>query len=358
MKKASSTTGSGESRSKLHDRLVAGLSAEFAVLPSGSRLPSTAELKERFGVASMTVTRALDVLVTRGEIVRIQGKGTFTACREIDTIYMLTPAPSPLWRPEDMLLTSVIEAGKKLGIVIRSIYATFSNRPEDIDWNSVKRIPDHAAVIVSGHWYHHLFGFLVERHCRVVYFSNSWDLHIIPEYPILLQWHRLELPHREAMLEAVRRLKAAGRRKIMLLHRCVHCATMGIQAFRAALQEHRIIHYPELELFCPENYNQLCEILEIRFSEVPDCDAAIAWHSTPAEAAATVLQRLGRTIPGDVSLISLDEHPRLETGDLPITVIDASPDGSGMAAVEILAQNPATPQVRKINYQIYDRKSV
>lgn len=341
-----------------HDQLVAELSTEFAVLPSGARLPSTAELKQRFGIASMTVTRALDTLVMRGEIVRIQGKGTFTACREIDTIYFLTPAPSPLWRPEDTILTSAIEAGQKLGIVIRSIYATFSNRPEDIDWNSVKRIPERAAVIVSGHWYHHLFDFLLERHCRVVYFSNSWDLHILPEYPIISQWHHLEMPYREAMCEAVRRLKAAKRRKIMLLHHCVHCGTMGILAFRAALRTHEIPHYPELELFCTDNYSQLCEILKTRFSEVPDCDAVLASHSLQAEAAIAVLRQLGRAIPGDISLLSLDEHPHLATGDLPVTVIDAAPDDSGAAAVEMLAQCPVMPQTRKLNYKVYDRKSV
>ena len=70
-----------ENAPSLHSQLVAGLSAEFGKLPPGTLLLSTAALKKRFNVAYMTVTRALDELVLRGEIVRFQGKGTFTATR-------------------------------------------------------------------------------------------------------------------------------------------------------------------------------------------------------------------------------------------------------------------------------------
>ena len=48
-------------------------SGEF---PPGSRLPSEAELAESYGVAKMTVRRALDVLRERGLIRTLHGRGS------------------------------------------------------------------------------------------------------------------------------------------------------------------------------------------------------------------------------------------------------------------------------------------
>lgn len=45
----------------------------------GDRLPSEAELCERFGVSRITVRRAVDELVNEGMLVRRQGVGTFVA---------------------------------------------------------------------------------------------------------------------------------------------------------------------------------------------------------------------------------------------------------------------------------------
>ncbi len=47
-----------------------------ATYPVGSRLPSEAELAETYGVAKMTVRRALDVLRERGLIRTLHGRGS------------------------------------------------------------------------------------------------------------------------------------------------------------------------------------------------------------------------------------------------------------------------------------------
>jgi len=44
--------------------------------PRGSRLPSEAELAESYGVAKMTVRRALEVLRERGMIRTLHGRGS------------------------------------------------------------------------------------------------------------------------------------------------------------------------------------------------------------------------------------------------------------------------------------------
>src|SRR5688572_30909719 len=47
--------------------------------PAGHRLPSESELVAKFGVARMTVNRALRELMEQGRIVRVAGVGSFVA---------------------------------------------------------------------------------------------------------------------------------------------------------------------------------------------------------------------------------------------------------------------------------------
>jgi GntR family transcriptional regulator len=49
--------------------------------PVGSRLPSEADLAESYGVAKMTVRRALDVLRERGLIRTLHGRGSVVVAR-------------------------------------------------------------------------------------------------------------------------------------------------------------------------------------------------------------------------------------------------------------------------------------
>lgn len=47
-------------------------------IPPDTRLPSEAELAQQYGVARMTVRRAIAQLRERGKVVTIHGRGTFT----------------------------------------------------------------------------------------------------------------------------------------------------------------------------------------------------------------------------------------------------------------------------------------
>lgn len=46
-------------------------------LAPDTRLPSEAELSEQYGVARVTVRRALEQLRGRGKVVTVQGRGTY-----------------------------------------------------------------------------------------------------------------------------------------------------------------------------------------------------------------------------------------------------------------------------------------
>ncbi|WP_406689591.1 GntR family transcriptional regulator [Saccharopolyspora sp. ID03-671] len=53
-------------------------------LPHGAALPSERDLAVRYGVSRLTVREAIGQLVTEGLLVRVRGKGTFTARPRID----------------------------------------------------------------------------------------------------------------------------------------------------------------------------------------------------------------------------------------------------------------------------------
>ena len=63
------------------EQVAQDLAQEIATgaLPPGSRLPSEAELAVIYGVARMTVRRAISSLVEAGKVTRLHGRGTFVA---------------------------------------------------------------------------------------------------------------------------------------------------------------------------------------------------------------------------------------------------------------------------------------
>ena len=344
---------------KRKNEIVAALSEEIRALPSGARLPATLELCRRFRCAGMTVTRALGELELRGEIYRINRRGTFVSCRELREVYVLVPAPGGRWPGATPVYNRILQEAERRGIPVHMIYITGDNIPSHIDRASVERIPVGGAVIVVSYWYHYVFRFLAERRCRVVLFDSFWDLSIQMDSEIAMTWCRLRLPLREAIGEAVRRLAAAGHRNILYLHRSVHCDTMGIRAFREALHREKIPSRPAWETYGEDDYQELYETLRKRLYELPECNAILARYPMQAEVAVAVLRQLKRRIPRDVSVISLEDHPRLLACTPPVTVVNSMPTGEAAGrALDMLAAGAATGESATLNFTVADRGSV
>ena len=51
----------------------------------GAKIPSEREFSEIFKISRMTVRKAIDLLIEKGLLVRIQGKGTFVSKPKIDS---------------------------------------------------------------------------------------------------------------------------------------------------------------------------------------------------------------------------------------------------------------------------------
>ncbi|MFN2217400.1 MAG: GntR family transcriptional regulator, partial [Anaerolineae bacterium] len=68
-------------------QLVGILRGQIAagVFRPGDRLPSEAQLCERYSVSPMTVRRAVNILVDQGVVIAEQGRGTFVKPLELGT---------------------------------------------------------------------------------------------------------------------------------------------------------------------------------------------------------------------------------------------------------------------------------
>lgn len=67
------------SATPVSEQVAAHIEADIddGTLAADTRLPSEVELADQYGVARVTVRRALDVLRARGKVITVHGKGTY-----------------------------------------------------------------------------------------------------------------------------------------------------------------------------------------------------------------------------------------------------------------------------------------
>ena len=207
-----------ENAASLHSQLVSGLSEEFSELPPGTRLPGTMELKKRFNVAYMTINRALDELAVRGDIVRFQGKGTFTATRSPALIYYLIHCPLELKVTPSPVLDNAMEQAERSGGKIKLVPLTKTDIPGDVDFQSIKTIPDGALVLLDNiNNYYYILDYLIKKDCKIVLVNSR------PEY--YLDWEKqlskisnIYIQRQECVFKAVEMLAKRNRKIPFLVH--------------------------------------------------------------------------------------------------------------------------------------------
>ncbi|MFI5893171.1 GntR family transcriptional regulator [Actinoplanes sp. NPDC051513] len=117
-------------------------------IAAGARLPSTAELKQRYGVNNMTVTRALAILKAEGLVEGHRGKSVVATGR-LPSVLRAALAP-PLRVPGNTTSTRLLEVGEgpaparvaaafglAVGdpVLVRSQLALLDGEPAELVWN-------------------------------------------------------------------------------------------------------------------------------------------------------------------------------------------------------------------------------
>ena len=81
-----------------------------AVFRPGDRLPSEAQLCERYGVSPMTVRRAINILVDQGVVLAEQGRGTFVKPLELGAAIFDLDRLQRLFRGEEPAAVKLLQA--------------------------------------------------------------------------------------------------------------------------------------------------------------------------------------------------------------------------------------------------------
>jgi DNA-binding GntR family transcriptional regulator len=90
-------------------RILLGQIAAGVFRP-GDRLPSEAQLCERYGVSPMTVRRVVNILADQGVVVAEQGRGTFVKPLELSTATFDLDGLKQLFRNEGQSTVKLLEA--------------------------------------------------------------------------------------------------------------------------------------------------------------------------------------------------------------------------------------------------------
>lgn len=352
------TLSSSENAPSLHSQLVAGLSEEFAQLPPGTKLPGTTALKQRFNVAYMTVTRALDELVLRGEIVRFQGKGTFTATRTPAVIYYLIHCPLEMKVDRTPILEGAFRQAELSGGKLQFVPLTKNDIQGDVDWNSIKTIPSRSLVLLDSIAnYRYILDYLIQKECKIVLVNNR------PEYytdwlPALQKISNIYLQRRECVIKAVELMAKRGRKNLFLIHEGPSWDNPIRKAFRDALAQYDLTFKFENELFASAKPGQCRARLMTFQNRVDSFDGIICLHPNQALETLNVLKSRSRTVPEDTSIICLNDSPLLAAGAVGISAFDLNLDECGRKAVKILYSTGNSPQEEYTEFSYKERNSI
>ena len=339
--------------------LAAQLSREFSTLSPGSRIPGGHVLAERLGAPYMTVVHALDELTLRGEIIRIPNKGSYIAEHRVRELFFLTPCPAAVYSYDTEVLDGVVREARHMGIRIRTIPVTQTNRLADIDWNSLGQLPDGAGVILSSlPDYCLVLGYLRERHCRIALLDNRSEgtsRHFAAE---LESFHRVVTPRGEAVVQALELFKAAGKNRVLLLHQGAHEDNPVRAAFRRGLADLGMPFSSKLELLIGNGYYSALGHLQTFLWQEYEFNAVLCATSASALACCDLFKRHKIRVPEDVAVIALNDAPVLETNDVAVTAVFWDPETAGQELVKLLVARNPQPETVRLPVCVARRKSV
>lgn len=355
--KSSSSLAFGN-RAERRNAMLAAMREEFAALPPGTRLPVGRELAERFGVSYVTMSRILGELLINDEIIRIPGKGTFTAHPTLKIIYYLIPCPEGMMEGKSAFLDGILRQAREVGVTVRFHVVSEHNDIRNIDTRNLARLPGNAAVIVDSSWYIPFFNTLNEKHCRVVFINCESEYLLCVEER--MHNYRMIFPgRRRAIAEAVKMLAAAGRKRILLIHNGPLFQSPDRSTFREALACNGLEYDVRLDIFnSPGAYSHVLDSITIVMALGCKFDAVLTTMPHAALAAYDALHTAGVKVPDDVSILSLAEHRMLEANPVPISVVTMDYLAAGAAAVRLmLEERPAALSI-ELPLKVIERQSV
>ncbi len=205
----------------LHQQLVSGLSSYIKDRLPGTRLPSEAALCHQYGLARMTVSKALNELEAKGFLERRQGSGTYVSL-EPNLVFLLSYAGllSDRSSSYDQLRTyfsGIMKAAHDFHLRVETLAVSPTNNPDDINFDFFRNITSASRVFVTP-WFYKVFELLAERRARVCLLHNQ-NLSILPvsSRAVIDDWCLQEMDRKTGVERLIRFWLGQGCQRIALL---------------------------------------------------------------------------------------------------------------------------------------------
>lgn len=316
-------------------------------LDPGARLPSELELAQQYGVAPMTVRRAMERLERGGIILRRRGSGTFVGSNP-----PRVPVESPgrvgfiLHDPTSPLLLglmhSVESALRDADLQTLVLFGGFSDRLE------CERIREAVAAGAQG--------LVIWSGCGPLALAEITRLHrrgfpvvLIDRCPTDLQVDCVLVDDAAGARATAEHLFALGHRRFAFLYGPEPLELSSISARLGGLREvlmagglsiTALSEHFHAQMVAQENLDATLEIARSLLAAPERPTAVFCANDALAQAMAVCLARLGVPVPADISLTGFDGLQYLPTG-LRLTTVRRDIARMGREAVRLLQERSA-----------------
>ncbi|MHC4872913.1 MAG: substrate-binding domain-containing protein [Planctomycetota bacterium] len=240
---------------------------------------------------------------------------------------------------------------------------SIKKHPEAIDWASLEKIPAGANVFVTSAWYGEIISYLQKRGVKGVFLSNQYEEDHLEAAETVNKslWPVITVDRFGAVKKVMEYLKNLRKQKTVILKRCEnqpnHPFRRGFESYISANPEleknfslkeyaNSIRNYSETEKLLLEIYEKY------NFDSLVFCSPDITF------AAVSVLQnKLNKTIPEDVAVISYRDNPEFLSQNPTITAFDFPWSDTGSEAVRIFNSEYNAASAVRFNASIIERGS-
>ncbi len=308
--------------------------------PPGSQLETEDKLSERYNVSRQTVRRAIGILEQDGLIIRKQGSGTYVSKRATS---------QPPTKNIGVVVTYMSDY--ILPSIIRGIEDGLSAAGYSFSLFSTGNRMDTEKLILSSFLERPVDGILIEGaktalpNPNLEYYRQFQSMGIplvfmSGYYSALGDSVYVVTDDRGGGKQATELLVAKGHRKIGGIFKADDM--QGHERFAGFIEAARAndveLHDSAIHWFTTETRDSLFEPgnIERIIDSFKDCTAVICYNDQIAAPLLNALQRSGRTVPGDIAVISFDNSSFSDITSVKITSLNHPKEDVGRLAAQKL----------------------
>ncbi len=344
-----------------HQVLVKKLCDLALTRPPEGLFPTEAAICRDFSVSRMTARKAVDELVRKGLLYRVQGSGTYVTPHKHKqrSIKYLLPVPdfiemNPFRRKINQdCVNELTNSAIKNNCKVELLPVSYTNEFGDISGLKTIDFVPGDPVIISSPWFAPAFEFLLEKGCRCIFLEDSF---LRLEYRHLLkEMYHLQVDMEQAVVDAIKLLFERGRRRIAVLKYRFHedyTIHPFYKGYIRGIEECSLPVIPEMYLasWPEEDFNSSIALLYEKYK----FDALLGYDSD-ADKLTRIIDNLGLKIPEDFSFINCFTN---FSQDNKTSFFKFPHDVMMKRSVEISLAENFTPQKEIFNAEIIDKGSI